>query len=393
MVGVDVFPISTWVGFEIGLIGNAYSDLGISADAYTTFLASIPYRFYPFFALMMVVSIAASGFDFGAMRRAEQRARTTGQLLAPGAQPIADYSTEEVEPPADAPKRALNAILPIATVVVVVLIGLYLTGRSSLAGSGADIAALQADGSYWRNLLAEANSYNALLWASLAGVSMAFVLSVGQRILKIAEAAAAAVAGIKAMLLALLVLTMAWALASVCDGLNTAQYLVGLTEHSLSPSILPALTFVLAAAVAFATGSSWGTMGILEPLVIPIAHQLLLSNAVEPGSPAYLSVMLGTIASVLTGAVWGDHCSPISDTTILSSMASGCDHIAHVRTQLPYALGTGILAIVMGLVTSLTGISPWIPLAVGCLMIVSFVYGMGRRQQAIQPDELSEPSI
>ena len=377
---VCLFPISTWVGFEIGLIGDAFGKLGLQVDPYTTFVASIPYRFYPFFALVLVLSIAASGFDFGPMRTAERRARKKGLLLAPDAQPIADYATDEVEPPADAPKRAINALVPIFVVIVMTIVGLWASGRAGLAAAGVE------DGSL-RQLLAEANSYKALLWASLSGMLSALVLAVGQRILKVQQAMAAMVAGIKAMLLAIIVLTLAWALATVCDALSTAQFLVGLTEGNISPALLPALTFVLAAAVAFATGSSWGTMGILQPLVIPIAHQLATSAGFEPGDPRYLPIMLGTIASVLTGAVWGDHCSPISDTTILSSMATGCDHIAHVRTQLPYALFAGGLAIGFGVLPATTGLSPWIPLVVGTLGIIGVVYFLAQRQQGDDDDE------
>ncbi|MEM6794755.1 MAG: Na+/H+ antiporter NhaC family protein [Acidobacteriota bacterium] len=381
---VCLFPISTWVGFEIGLIGSAFEALGLGVDPYTTFVASIPYRFYPIFALIMVLSIAALGRDFGPMRAAERRARRTGQLLAPGAQPIADYSTEEVEPPADAPKRALNAILPILVVVVVTILGIFITGRAGL-----DEASAATEGAeYLRLLLGEANSYHALLWSSLSGMLTALALAVGQRILPIREAMNAMLAGIKAMLLALLVLTMAWSLAAVCEALSTADYLVGLSAQSLSPGLLPALTFVLAAAVAFATGSSWGTMAILEPLIIPIAHQLSISAGLEPGGQQYLHVMLGSIAAVLTGAVWGDHCSPISDTTILSSMASGCDHIAHVRTQLPYALLTGILAILFSSLPAGLGISPWIPLAIGAAAIILGVRFVGRETDG---DEDPEP--
>lgn len=377
---VCLFPISTWVGFEIGLIGDAFGKLGLQADPYTTFVASIPYRFYPIFALVLVLSIAASGFDFGPMRKAERRARRKGLLLAPGAQPIADYANEEVAPPADAPKRAINALAPIVVVIVMTIVGLWASGRAGLAEAGVEDASL-------RQLLAEANSYKALLWASLSGMLTALLLAVGQRILRVQQAMAAMVAGIKAMLLAILVLTLAWALAAVCDGLSTAHYLVGLTEGNISPALLPALTFVLAAAVAFATGSSWGTMGILEPLVIPIAHQLATGAGFEPGDPRYLPIMLGTIASVLTGAVWGDHCSPISDTTILSSMATGCDHIAHVRTQLPYALFAGLLAIGFGILPATTGLSAWIPLTMGTLGIIGVVYFLGQRQGAEDEDE------
>ncbi len=377
---VCLFPISTWVGFELGLIGEAFKGIGLEVDPYTTFIGSIPYRFYPIFAITLVITLALSRLDFGPMRLAERRARTTGQVLAPDARPIADYSTEEVEPPADAPKRALNALLPIVAVVVMTLVGIYRTGVKGMAEAGVDTGGMGTD-AFLRAVLENANSYHALLWASLSGMVVALLLIVAQRILPLDLAIRSMFAGIKAMLMALMVLTLAWSLSDVCGGLDTAQFLVGLTQHSLSPAFLPVLTFVLSAAVAFATGSSWGTMGILEPLVIPIAHQLCVGAGMEVWGGSYQALMLATIASVLTGSVWGDHCSPISDTTILSSMASGCDHIAHVRTQLPYALSLGVLAILASSLSIGLGLSPWVFVVLGIIIIVSVVLLLGRRQR------------
>ncbi len=366
---VCLFPISTWVGFEIGLIGAAFEQLGLPYDPYTTFVATIPYRFYPIFALVLVATLALSQLDFGPMLKAERRAREQGLLLAEDAAPIADYGSEEVEPPAHIPKRAANAVLPILTVVAVTVLGLYLTG---LAGLGAD------DEASVRKILENADSYKALLWASLSGMLMALLLPLFQKLLSIRETMGAMMAGFKAMLMALVVLVLAWSLSSVCSELRTADYLVGLTKGSLTPVWLPALTFVLAAATAFATGSSWGTLGILEPLVIPICHSLSLAAGHEVGSEPYTLYMLASIASVLAGSIWGDHCSPISDTTILSSMATGCDHIAHVRTQLPYALTVGLVGILVGSIPSAFGLSPWISVVAGALIVVGGVLGLGR---------------
>ena len=379
---VCLFPISTWVGFEIGLIGDAFDKLGLEADAYGAFLSSIPYRFYPFFAIALVLMVAITRFDFGAMRRAEERALHEGKVLGDDARPIADYASDEVEPPEDAPKRAINAVLPILTVVLVTLWGLWRTGSSALAADGA----APVDG-FWlglRQILEGADSYVALLWASLAGALVALLLPLVQRILKVHEGVGAMVAGIKSMMLALLVLTLAWSLSAVCDGLSTAHYLSGLAEQGLEPHFLPALTFVLAAAIAFATGSSWGTLGIMEPLIIPIAHNLSVQHGHAFGDPVYQVAMMGSIGAVLTGAVWGDHCSPISDTTILSSMATGCDHVAHVRTQLPYALTTGAMAIFVGAIPAAYGAPAWLMVLVGLALIAGGVLFFGRRQAPLE---------
>ncbi len=373
---VCLFPISTWVGFEIGLIGGAFEQLGLPFDAYSVFVATIPFRFYPIFALVLVFTLAWSRTDYGPMRAAEARARDEGLVLAADAKPIADYSSQEVEPPEEVPKRARNAILPIVTVVAVTIIGLYLSGVGGLT-RGVDESFV-----VWvRRVLENANSYQALLWASLSGVTVALFLPVVQRLLELREAMAALVAGFKAMLMALVVLVLAWSLGGVCDELRTADYLVGLTQAYLSPTWLPALTFVLSAAIAFATGSSWGTMAIIEPLVIPVCHNLAVAAGHEPGASTYMVYMLATIGSVLAGSIWGDHCSPISDTTILSSMASGCDHIAHVRTQLPYAMTGGLLAIAVGSVPVAMGLPAWVSLLLGTAIIVGGVLAVKRRQE------------
>lgn len=375
---VCLFPISTWVGFEIGLINDAFKSLELPFNAYNAFVASIPYRFYPFFALVLGFTIAASRFDFGPMRAAERRARETGAVLAEDARPIAEYGSDEVEPPEDAPRRALNALIPIGVIVVLTLVGLFVTGR---AGSDAAVLASAGPIDAMREIFGNANSYKALMWASLSGVIVAALLPISQGILKLHEAMTAMVGGFKAMIMAFAVLILAWSLGAVCGELKTADYLVSLTEGVVSPAWLPAITFVLSAAVAFATGSSWGTMSIVEPLVIPISHSLSLAAGLSIESEQYWTFMVASIASVLAGSVWGDHCSPISDTTILSSMATGCDHIAHVKTQIPYAMGAGLLGIFLGSILTAHGLSPWIALPVGASLIVGFVLGYGRYRE------------
>ncbi|MFP3941427.1 MAG: Na+/H+ antiporter NhaC family protein [Thermoanaerobaculia bacterium] len=375
---VSLVPISTWIGFEIGLTGAAFADLGLDFNPYAVFVSSIPYRFYPIFALVLGFTIAASDRDFGPMLRAERRAMTRGEVLAPGDQPLADYGRDTMAPPEGVPHRAVNAVVPILTVIVVTLVGLYRSGASGL-----DRAEYAGTGVWLREVFAASDPYNGLLWASLAGVVAAVALPVAQRILPVKTAMEGMLEGFKAMLLALVVLVLAWSISGVCGELHTAEYLVGVTEGVLSPYWLPALVFLLAAATAFATGTSWGTMGILLPLVIPISHGLSTGAGLDPAAGgAYYTLMLGTISSVLAGSVWGDHCSPISDTTILSSMASGCDHIAHVRTQLPYALGLGVLGLLIGDLPTAYGLSPWISLPVGAAVIVGAVLWFGKKVTA-----------
>jgi Na+/H+ antiporter NhaC len=381
----SVVPISTWIGFEIGLIAGAFSALGLDWNPYLTFVDTIPYRFYPLFALVLGFTIAASDRDFGPMYRAEHRAATRGEVIAPGDKALADYANEALEPPPGIPHRAINAVLPILTVVVVTLVGLWVSGSAGL-----DRAAYGSTGEWVREVFGNADPYNTLLWASLAGVVVAVVLPLVQRLLSIKLAMEGMVEGFKAMLLALIVLILAWSIGSVCEQLHTADYLVAVANGKIAVQLFPVIVFVLAAATAFATGTSWGTMSILVPLVIPICHGLALDGGIGPEAQSYYTLMLGTISSVLAGAVWGDHCSPISDTTILSSMASGCDHIAHVRTQLPYALGIGVLGMVIGDIPTAYGMSPWISLLVGTAVIVGGVMWLGKKVPA--PGAVAPPA-
>ncbi|MEE8278354.1 MAG: Na+/H+ antiporter NhaC family protein, partial [Thermoanaerobaculia bacterium] len=256
------------------------------------------------------------------------------------------------------------------------LLGMYRSGSAGLERS-----AFGSTTAWMREVFGNADSYAALLWASLAGLLMAAVLALVQRLLTLRQTMEATVEGFKSMLLALVVLVLAWSIGSVCDELHTADYVVGLTREILSPHLLPVLVFVLSAAVAFATGSSWGTLGILMPLVVPIANGLATEAGMAVGSSGYSAVLVGTISSVLAGSVWGDHCSPISDTTILSSTASGCDHIAHVRTQMPYALAIGVLGMLVGDIPTAYGLHPGISLLVGTVVIVVGVRWLGRRSE------------
>ncbi|MEM6326812.1 MAG: Na+/H+ antiporter NhaC family protein, partial [Bacteroidota bacterium] len=258
----------------------------------------------------------------------------------------AEAEGELLTPPEDKPARLINAVLPIVTLVATVLVGLWITGTQEVSWEG-DWRAID-------DIIGAANSYKAMMWASILGVVVAIALSVGQRILSLEETMDAWFVGMRSMLLALIILVLAWSLANVNDALGTAPYLVDVLSGNLPAWSVPAIVFVLAAFVAFATGSSWSTMGILMPLVIPLVWGVLVAE----GATAELHILYSTVACVLAGSVWGDHCSPISDTTILSSLASQCDHVDHVRTQLPYALLSGTMAVFLGTIPTALG-APW----------------------------------
>ncbi|MEX0900506.1 MAG: Na+/H+ antiporter NhaC family protein [Gammaproteobacteria bacterium] len=353
--------VTTWIGMQVGLIGDAVGKIdGYDESAYSVFIHSLAYSFYPLLALAFVFAVAWSGRDFGPMLTAERAARRDGVQAQAGKRNLRLAAELDAMTPDDAtPRRARNALLPIVTLVVATLGGLWITGS---AEAGAD-AGLQ-------DIIGSADSYRALLWGSLLCVVVAFAMSVGQRLMTMEEVVDAWFSGVKSVFPAMVILTLAWGLSAVCGALDTAAFLTGALGDTVHPGVLPTLVFVLAAITAFATGTSWGTMGILMPLVVPLAWAI---------GGAEGAVLYASIASVLAGAVWGDHCSPLSDTTILSSMASGCDHIAHVRTQLPYALLVGAAAIVVGLLPVGFGVPWWLSLPVGVVVLVATLRLIGRR--------------
>ncbi|HSN53855.1 MAG TPA: Na+/H+ antiporter NhaC family protein [Candidatus Sulfomarinibacteraceae bacterium] len=349
--------VSTWIGYQVSLVGDALDKVGSHLNPFGVFLASIPFAFYPIFALAITFAVAVTGRDWGPMLAAERRARG-GELTAATSQPLADYESTGLEPDDDIPKRWWNAAVPVLLVVGVTLVGLYLTGRASLAAEGMAEPSLSM-------VIGASDPFTVLLWASQIGLVSAVVLAVGQGLLSIRESLEAMVNGFKSMFMAFVVLTLAWSLGQVCTDLATAAFLKGAVGPHVPPSLLPVAIFLVAAAVSFATGTSWGTMAILTPLAIPLVFH---------ASEADPLTLAATVSAILGGSVFGDHCSPISDPTILSSMASSCDHVDHVRTQLPYALlGAGIAVLVGYLPEAFHGISPWPLLAAGLVVVALWI--------------------
>jgi len=278
-----------------------------------------------------------------------------------------------------------NAAIPVFTVIFMTIYGLVESGMVSLYNNllaGEHYQGAYSWGAVWSNigalsptadpgfftnvgtLIGEANSYQALLWASLSGVVVAIILTLAGRIMKLMDTMHSLVTGFKTMLPALIILTLAWSLAICTNQLHTADYLTSLLADNLSPYLVPMIVFVLAALIAFSTGSSWSTMAILYPIAIPLSWAISQANGLDPGLS--MEILLNVIAVTLAASVLGDHCSPISDTTILSSLASDCNHIDHVRTQMPYALVVGTAALICsGLSTFLGG--GWLI----CLMLMA----------------------
>lgn len=380
--------ISTWIGFEISLIGDALksaaetaTDPGIQAqllagsqNPFNVFLHTIPYLFYPILAVIFVLLVVVTRRDFGPMLMAERRARSGGGVLRPGAIPAADPTSAALEPPAGARPRWYNAAVPVLTVVITGLIGLYTTGVESL-GEGERTL---------RAIIGEADPFRSLLWGSFFGSVAAIVLAVAQRILTIGQAIEAWVGGLRAMLLAVVILVLAWALGDVTKAMGTGPYLAGVLKDTLPLTALPALVFVIAGATSFATGTSWGTMAILFPVVIPLA--VAMGAGVGFAGGENYTILLGAISSIMAGSIFGDHCSPISDTTVMSSMASACDHIDHVRTQLPYAVVVALVAIAVGDIPTAFGLHPAISLALGIGILYGVLRIFGQPVSEPEPD-------
>ncbi len=351
--------ISTWIGYELGLIGDGLNTIGSHLSAYDVFIRSIPYRFYPIIALFFVLMIAVFRRDFGPMLKAEKFAKEHG--IAPVHTNIDDeMATLENK---TAKPRWYNAIVPIAVLLVGTIWGLIITGKNSLEAAGITNYGLQ-------QIISSSNSYYALVWGSFAASFVAVIQTVGLKILSLEKTLEAYVKGLRSMLFAVVILVLAWAISQITKEIHTADYIIDLLVGNVDIKLLATLVFLVCAVISFATGTSWGTMAIVMPIVVPLTWEM----GVSAGLPVLVinSYLISTIAAVLAGAVFGDHCSPIADTTILSSLASGCNHIAHVRTQLPYALLVGAVSVVFGSLFTSFGF----PLLLAYLLIFATLFAV-----------------
>ena len=387
--------VSTWIAVELEYIRDGLSELN-AADGWTPidlFVSSIKYRFYVLLALVFVPLTALLRRDFGPMLRAEHRALR-------GEPPVAvDQSiTEENEPDEDVSARWFNAVLPIVVTVGLVLYLIIDTGRSSIL---ADDPTATPN---LREMFGSADSSFALHYGALAGLTVASALAFLQGILSSKQIVRAAGYGAKMVLPALMILLCASTMSRMTSnksvdgqpddgtfkfknhrlytGIWMQSALIGATDDSsteasprFSYKLLPTIVFLLASVVAFCTGTSYGTMGILVPMVIPLAYAMVTASGqtVTPADP----ILLCCVGGVLAGAVFGDHCSPISDTTVLSSQSSGCDHIAHVRTQMPYAVSVAAVSVLLGTLPLGYGVSIWIlfPLQIAALFGILLLFG------------------
>ena len=376
--------ISTWIGLEISLIAAGFKSVGVTnVTGFGIFLQTIPYRFYNIFILIFIVISALTLYEFGPMKKAEQKARArkeNEEIVVPEAPGF-----DEVKPVEGVKLSVWNAIIPIGTLIVGALIAFYWSGYTAILG-GEDqalitlmkTAPLSFNGIF--QALSQSDASVALFQAALLASIVAIVMAVCEHILTIEDAISEWIGGMKTIVITGVILLLAWSLGGVIGEVGTADYLVGVLSSTIPAWIVPALIFILGAVISFATGTAYGTMSILMPLAIPLAW------AVSTGDMSFTIVCT---SGVLTGAIFGDHCSPISDTTILSSMGTSCNHIDHVQTQIYYAIFVAIVAIVFGYIPAGFGI-PWYICGVAGV-IVMFV-GLRILGEKVDFEEVEEAS-
>ena len=278
---VCIALITTWIGYEVGLIDTALRKISdIDQPAYTVFLHSIQYSFYPILAVFFVLVVAATGRDMGPMCDAELRIRR-GQVAPVAATDTPSMQSDNLEPKQGVPLRAINDYLPLVVLIVSLLGGLYVTG----------------EGDTLTDIAGSTDAYKAMLWASLLGAITAAVMTVSQRILTPNETVDAWFGGVRAMLFAMIVLLLAWALSGVTESLHTAEYLVSILADTLPVALVPAAVFILSAITAFTTGTSWGAMGILMPLVIPLCWAVMKANGMDAPEDMHVLILRDRLQS------------------------------------------------------------------------------------------------
>lgn len=373
----SIFVISTWIGYEVGLIEDGLRSIGSNLNAYDVFIQSIPYGFYPIAAIFMVFTVSFLSKDFGPMYKAEKRSRETGDITSEKMESnTKDLDDSDIYKGEKA--HWLNGAIPILIILFGTILGLYFTGTESLTAAGITEYNIQ-------DIINHSDSYSSLLWASFVACIVAIVMSVAQGILSLEESIGAWTKGIQSMLVAVIILVFAWAISAVTVELKTADYIISIISETIDPKFLPILVFIVCALTSFSTGTSWGTMAIVTPIVVPLAHKMIIISGYSLQDEAF--IIYGVVSAVLAGSVFGDHCSPIADTTILSSLASKCNHIDHVQTQLPYAVITGIVCMALGYIPVAFGLSPFISIIIICSVLFGIVFFFGKDVTKYSPTQ------
>jgi len=371
--------VSTWLAAERGTIRETLVSLGSSSGATATLLASLPYCFYPILMLIFAALAIFLGHDFGPMLRAEWRAATHGHLSRP------DLVDPQVLPAAEnesegGRKLARNAWIPILILFGLVAVGLWWTGREELALLSADASpavAQPAESPSWLDVLEHAKPQRVLLFSVFIASAAAVALGVWSRSFTLQQGLSAWVSGLQRMVPAALILLLSWSFQRVCDAdhLNTAGFLMEIGQPRVTVEWVPLVAFLAVGLTSFIVGSSWAALPLALPLFISVTHALLVDlNETSPMHP----LLLATIGAVIGGTVFGHHCSPISETTVLSSASTSCSHLDHVFTQLPYAVTVASVVALFGYVPVAYGHSPVVLLPIATIVLVAILQFGGR---------------
>lgn len=322
-----LIPFNAWGAYIMSLLA-----LEGFENPFGVLFQSLPFNFYPFLAIIMVFLVIFFQKDFGPMRKAELRIRNEGKYLSDNAQPVISSEITLMEKKEGVKPKSKNMILPILTMVLMMPVMLIYTGWEAVPSSE-----YQNLGQQLFLSISRGSGSSAVLYAVITSLLVAIVLYRFQGIMKTGEMIELGLKGISGLIPLALLMLLAFAISNVCKTLGTGIFVAEASRAWLSPGLVPFIVFLVSCFIAFSTGTSWGTFAIMISISVPMAEAL--------GTNVYL-----TIAAALGGGIFGDHCSPISDTTIISSMASATDHIDHVKTQLPYALIPGIITAILYLI-------------------------------------------
>jgi len=324
-----LIPFNAWGAFVMGLLLSQ----GLE-NPFSLMLSSIKYNFYPFLAILLVFLVIVLKKDIGPMAKAEKRTRETGKLLNDGSKPMLSDEITSLKPKENIPAKARNMIVPLATMVFMMPFFLAYTGWSSVENYTSFTNQVS-------QAIGQGSGSSSVLYAVITAILAAMLLYRSQGIMRSKEMVDLILKGISELMPLALLMLLAFAIGDACKALGTGEFVANWSKDWLSPEFLPAVVFIISSFIAFATGTSWGTFAIMLAISIPMAE--------IHGSEITL-----VIAATLGGGIFGDHCSPISDTSIISSMASASDHIDHVKTQLPYALIGGIITVILYLILGFT---------------------------------------
>lgn len=363
--------ISTWIAYEVGLFSQVSAKLNLGIDGYSMFFDAVVYQYYCILMIVFVFVLIFVGRDFGPMKTAEKLAQSEpppeyNDTAGHGGN--SDSAMKDIHSPRP---RALNAIVPLTGLILFHFVGLWIDGDG--------LAKLRAGGSlsdwlYWRGVISSADNCTlVLLFASLFGLGLVIVCGRCSGSLSLPVMGRCFSEGLKKSLLVSVILVMAWSLKNCCDDLGTDDFLGAFLIRGISPQWFPTIVFAVASLTSFATGTSWGTMAILIPTAVPVAYVL------EGGSYGIITMI--TMGAVLDGAIFGDHCSPISDTTIISSLSSSCDLLQHVRTQLPYSLVVAAFALTCGYIPSSFGLGRGWNITLAVVIMGTFFIVLARRKK------------